>query len=682
MAVRCNVIGEGLVRTAGSFLDGSSDFTIMFKARINSRLASPSDYRQFWLLGDGNIATSYIAIYDGEDSVGLEADNGIGTYVSQYSSAGFLVPIWYDFLIIYDNTANTLSFYINGWLLGALGIELNAAAFAAERLGYNLIGDEESDLDIEYYRSWNTILTEAEYELERCSTAAVKATNLFCDTPLVSDLLDDSGNGRDWTAVGSTSFVTGATLEDGAPTNIDATLATPLVPGVTIFKNAVDAGVNPPLWYSYTPVDDETLVALMAIGQQGVSATNYNAKIDVFTGPASAPVTWFSISSTNKSVMPHVIPGTLFLFRITAPTATITPATLTLYFEIGPNEPLPAGTLLVPFDLPTLGRPGVAIGRGGTGVSNVLGVRFPLAAGEAGDCLDLNGNMLISDGPTTKLYDSDFNLLATLVMNTNGTKDLIRAHQPNGKFYAMTNAAPPVPTHKISEAGAIEQTWNVTISAPPIVIQCIAPSMDETILYFSGNPGAIRRWDLAGSVILSNLVAAPVGHTCGSLLILADDAILAFWQPTVHTVPPTSFVRRYDSSGATIQTYSIEGNSDRLASEPNSFTSFWVWSKTENAGGLFQHIRLSDGVVLERIDTKEFGSFRPGEAETPTLGALYGNEESCPFFLLRVATGPEPPVPPVEVLELSGLYYIEKRKKDDTLWIDPVNGLTQARKIP
>jgi len=108
--------------------------------------------------------------------------------------------------LAYRRAASTQQYYINGRLIGSATVNLITATFGEIWLGDDSYGNA-AEAEFQYFREWDTGLTANEINLERLSAIVVKTANLVTDTPLVSDLLDISGNGNHWTAVGSPIFV-------------------------------------------------------------------------------------------------------------------------------------------------------------------------------------------------------------------------------------------------------------------------------------------------------------------------------------------------------------------------------------------------------------------------------------------------------------------------------------------
>jgi hypothetical protein len=169
----------------------------------------------------------------------------------------------------------------------------------------------------------------------------------------------------------------------------------------------------------------------------------------------------------------------------------------------------------------------------------------PLPAGEAGDTL-ASGVMAIEEfaDPSVKLFDADFNPIATVSINTQTTAGSIRANRTLNKFFAVSKAANPDEVKAIGPDGTVSATYPITDVNN---IRAIAVSNDQSILHFShtGNIAAIFRWDLVGGSVLSDLVNLGTSTNIFDIIVLADDTVLALWSNGAGSVR----ARRYNAGG-------------------------------------------------------------------------------------------------------------------------------------
>lgn len=209
MSVRTTANNQGVVRTAGLFLNGT-DFTYVYWSRYITDTGAVGKYRTLHVLGDATFATQYAWEGSQANLNDFSFDSvGTGSKFSTYFPFR-VVDQWYHTAIVYDDTAKTIEVYINGYLFDTItGVDFSTTTFAAERLGYDTAGGNTDywNMEFQYYRSWTTKLTATEIRAEMNSTTVVKTASLFVNTPLTSstDLADLSGGGRDWSANGSIS---------------------------------------------------------------------------------------------------------------------------------------------------------------------------------------------------------------------------------------------------------------------------------------------------------------------------------------------------------------------------------------------------------------------------------------------------------------------------------------------
>jgi hypothetical protein len=137
------------------------------------------------------------------------------------------------------------------------------------------------------------------------------------------------------------------------------------------------------------------------------------------------------------------------------------------------------------------------------------------------------------------------------------------------------------------------------------------------------------------------LVSGIAGYNAHDILVLADDTILV----TYHTSSPDDvFVKRYNASGTTLNTYSFPTaimdptGPPRLAYALEA-DHFWIWihNQTDDLYGIshFKKVRVSDGVIVvdRRQANFETGLYDGDETTDPV--ARFGISTSCPFFLTR-----------------------------------------------
>jgi len=202
MALQAHTLGGALSRTS-DVPAASGDYTCTFWAKFVSIAGTGGAYRPLFVLAKPDY-TQYVAIF-GVSPVTeypyLEGWDGVNnpTTVSLHRPIG----VWAAYTYTRSGTTHTLR--VNGG--DAASFTFNAAALTLSEAW--LAGDTDGETafaQVQGFREWNTALTEAEILAELRSTTVVKTATLVTNTPLVSDLLDDTVNTNDWTASGTTSF--------------------------------------------------------------------------------------------------------------------------------------------------------------------------------------------------------------------------------------------------------------------------------------------------------------------------------------------------------------------------------------------------------------------------------------------------------------------------------------------
>jgi len=434
--------------------------------------------------------------------------------------------------------------------------------------------------------------------------------------------------------------------------------ATPITSLPYTDSDSVTAGS--PKWYLYTaptPLDQ------VAVGMYTYSADRIGGALAVATGVFSPnATTQFTFSSTiKKPIQIATAAGVAYYIKVTTPLGT---HAYTLSVYAGPNLPAPVGSFFIPDD--TVNFPLVLIsGTDGTPLQFVS----PFPAGETGDIIATSahiGRILVHDRATDHLvlYDPRLTVLADLPYGpgTGRVCPIQTNHALTSKFYV---SLPVDPAHgnkqtvtTVTSAGAFgPTTWVLPNTNTSGAVNGMAPSLDESVLYVvnvvtQSNLVAapVQRWDLVNSVMLTDLAAGVATYYTMGILVLADSTVVVLYENSNSAIAP--FVRRYDPSGATLNTYTFpntRSGDTRLASALDDPTSFWVWTKVlagaaPTGYSRFTNVRASDGTVLTTFDAAQYelGIDNVAGAPAPDPQPRFGHSESCPFLLLRVPYPLEP----------------------------------------
>ena len=406
------------------------------------------------------------------------------------------------------------------------------------------------------------------------------------------------------------------------------------------------------LWYKYTaPTPAPSVIGVFVYS----TVTPVPVRLTVFSPDAVTNYPpWDSFTLiANKAIQIPVQAGVSYYFNPRGVAGAYSISVVT-----GPaTSVVPAGSILINDDEPGSGGDSWPVALLSITDGAVLSFIHPFPAGENADVIATGahlGRILIHDrfGGGLNLYDPQLTLLTSLTYAT----------PSNGRCPIRTNKALPTKFYvgkpidadhsnlatvtTVTSAGAFGPT---TWVLPAAGLLGIAPSRDETILYHIGQTSAtnapIKCWDLVNNVALTDL-AVGLGssyRTQDDILVLDDGTIVVTYEHTTASNPP--LVYRYSANGTVLMSVTMTGSRSadiRLAYALDDPVSFWVWSKLGGTSR-FTNLRASDGAVLATFDAVEFERGRYDAATTPTPLARFGHSESCPFLILRVAVGVQPP---------------------------------------
>ncbi len=261
---------------------------------------------------------------------------------------------------------------------------------------------------------------------------------------------------------------------------------------------------------------------------------------------------------------------------------------------------------------------------------------------------------------------------------------MIRTCQGTGRFWWTKDTGATVTAQYLDPDGTPGPAFTLTGSTS---CRALCANNDETILYYvrGGSGGAVKRWDLVNDLALADFIAAPANHNAQDILILSDDSIIVLWSSTLDG---TSHATQYNAAAVELNdfdfsSYNTSNNSPpRLAYSLDLEDEFWVYLHElldSNRGiALFVKVTIPTSVFTE-VRHVEYN--RATYASTLTVSApedilsRNGPSNSCPFFIITL--GDAPPS-----TELSGIYFINPVKRNDTVYLDAAAGTTEDREIP
>lgn len=250
MAAVVTVLGENLIRTTG-IAPGSGDYTCTFWWRMT---AAETD-AVIWYNGNDptTLYTTYVVahlVVSGGTKVVFHVGLNSADQASALSS--FNVDQWYR--IGYVRSGTSHRWYFDGALVSTLTADFSTATDPIDTiiLFDDGFGAAQPNMEIAYFREWDTALTLPQMTFEWSRQTPFITADLWSDATFQTNGDDDSGNNRDWTPTGSTSFVA---LPDAGgvagATEILLSLCLSPLPPYTDSQNVWNAGAND-VWYKIT----------------------------------------------------------------------------------------------------------------------------------------------------------------------------------------------------------------------------------------------------------------------------------------------------------------------------------------------------------------------------------------------------------------------------------------------
>ena len=203
MAIRLDASGDSLSRATGLLAFGSLTTTWWFY-----RVAViGSDDTMWYVSADSGVGSGYLGCYLNANRVWIDSDLGGGGIMGTNDLS---LATWYRAAEVFDNTADTITFYVNG--VQEAQSTGNTGTFTP---GYETFGRPTSfNGRVAAIKTWTAALTLADINQEHTQYLPVRTTNLHRVTPCLkhTDLVDYSGvSGVAWTANGTLA------TEDGPP---------------------------------------------------------------------------------------------------------------------------------------------------------------------------------------------------------------------------------------------------------------------------------------------------------------------------------------------------------------------------------------------------------------------------------------------------------------------------------
>lgn len=639
MSAVFNASGDGL--TQSNNVAATSPYTGMCWAKITSSFA-PADY--ITVFGRQNVAgDQYAGCFAYNDGVGLFFEVDIQNHVPTVLSLNgpyLTLNQWTH--IAYVFTGATHRFYLDGVLIASGSLSLASSAFTDLKMGFDgFLGVE--GIETSNFREWNDGLNTPEVQSEMNSSIPFTVTNLVTDTPLESDLLDDSGNGNNWSSVGSVSFGTSIAI----PTNaspVGAIDITTLPYGVS--QDMYVDGVMFDAWYKHTGTGTYCL-GIWGFG----NLTDFFPRVRVYE---SDGITQFpAVGAIDIDNVPLQVPftiGVTLLFRYSPSGTEAAPGTLNVNAELSPGETIPLGSICVPDDNDAGGFHLAILSAIDGDDYHVLNFKeFPCS--ENADILD-NGMILVHDKSDNTLHIrnadyTEFMSLGSFVLAS--TFGCIRQCRGTQRWWVLYLAASTYRVRFVQDDGTLGTAHDVAALASAQDPDSLAVSNDEATLYYGENTtGArtVQSFNLLTDTLIGTFATAPTGdHAAVDILVLSDDSVVVYW---ARGLTFDIIVTQYSAAGATLTTKNLgsafiypSGIRGRMAYSLDDPNSVWVWTHVDSPAGVsrFQEIELATGNILTEIDQQQYeeGEYNSVQTDTPVR---FGNSFSCPFWVATQGVAP------------------------------------------
>ncbi len=682
--------GDFCVQAPATWFDPTQSFTVAFKFRPGSTTPSGGKFWNVWIM-QATGPDPYIFFGSQINSTDLYAEIFDGTSFLDTGNTAAVASTWANIWLVYDSGTHITTLYIGGVSVGTIAKDLSTVAWNTDAQEIHIGGESFGDLEMSYLRVWQAAKTPVQLAIEAANISAVDTVGLLSDTPLQTSI-DLTSHNNTLTQFMATGTVVTDTANDpllsvvtGPPTNIDPTTATTVTLDSAFFQDTLTAGSATTTWTKCVATADEDWTAIAF----GVFGGTYLPLVTVFEGLANAqsntPLLNLS-SQTNRPIQFPVTSGQTYYFQ-NLRNGAVTPATLIASVVRMLDLTIDVGTICINDD--AVGYPLVFVERiQGYPIGALQGA----PAGEAVDCLPSGIAALLNDddtGDTLTLVQGttilgDFNLGGESFDRVSSDQDqtfYVGSHRNSG-----TNLGQII---TISDAGVIGPTsWDL----PQTGMQSIGVNAAGTLAYYctsNANNQAIRRFDLANNVALTNLVAGIANYAAGKdIIVMADNTILVAYAKGSATIDVK--LVQYATDGSVVLSTSFGSNFSRTGdvrlARAIEAGHVWVWVHLATPFGFdqFYRVRLSDGAVVETVPNSgdssveyETGQYQPVATNTPVRS---GHSESCGFYINRVG-GPLPPAPlrltqlPLEVAYDYAM--LQPFIKGGGLnWVTPVKALT------
>lgn len=642
--------GSYVEQTSG-LIPFTSDGTWMFWWKPLSVAPALSQQIPFLRANAGEtVVAGIFSDLDGSPGWGLAVTND-GVTIHLVDGQGFEVDRWMH--VAYVKSGNTHSLYKNGQFMGSVSVNVSAGTITRQNAGGDSHPATVGDHELYGFKQWDDNLSQAEVQYEmNATTPWQQLSDLYSYSLFDSNLLDQSGNGHDWTAVGSPTFGTSLAIPSAAiPAGaIDITGALP-------YSDATDLAVAGAIafdrWYQRTAQNGEEVW-----GGWGFGVLTGEADPTTSTWTGGGATSYLNINADNVPFQMPVVQGTTYYFRVRPDTDDRTSPSFPLTFSLlpSPQETVPLGSIAVNDD--SEGFPLTLLSSVDGDDFHVLDFVTPFPSGEAADVLD-DGTVLVHDNANQRMVG--FNASYVQQFSLSGYVDpsalgIVRTCRGTQRFWVLNEPGADILARYITSAGVEGPAHTLGVGST-VRAQTLCVANDESVLYFSvgGGPnnGKIQAFDLLTDTLMGDFAAAQSGYLISDLLCLSDGSIVALYSNS--TTDHVQLIQ-YNAAGAILATVDLgsdnqfpSGTPPRAAYSMDDPNTVWVWQHPASTPfvSLFREIRLSDGSTVRAVQSQEYEG---GEyfADATSDPVRFGNSFSCPFWVATqgfTPPGPEPPTP-------------------------------------
>lgn len=633
-----------IINTTTNLVSAATDYCCCFWYQQSFYATAPAYTAPFATI-DAGYTTWALVISDQGFSTGLSGV-WVANSITGANTPEIVLPLNTPVHLAYRRFGTTHQFLVNGYIVGTTVLDISANVWAEMLLGNDRFSVVSAPLIFWDFKEWTNSKSVGTVREEMAAYGTVVSSSglqRFC--PLVSDLLDDSGNGFDFTGAGNFSFVANPTL----PLNLTPAAAT-VISSLPYEVNLPET-YNLPFWLRYTPQPGDRYLGAWNFGGLGA----YEPTTYIWTGDGTIEwpdASWQTIGVNVPLQTPLVVGQTIYLEARTNFGAAFASLDVSILPE--PNTPAPiGGAFFVTDDSPGYGAALISASDG-----HVYQFKYPgYPASDIGTNL-VEGSKrillvsdLVGDDPSLFLneiyiYDADLSLVTTLARGSDGI-DGCTSNKVD-TFYLDFNPSGAVDHYvkRLSEDGVLDSTIIGPITGTTVTTaMAMAVSPDESILYYqrSGNNlGAIRQWDLVNNVALADLIASPGAGWfmlgAGCLITLPDGSLIGGFDQFLSGAG--GFLRRYAPDGTVLWSFDVGALGIDYHGAKLSYGANWpddIWFVAHFTGGHSQFFNLAtaDGSTIDAFTAPTFsiGTYDPVESATPE--ARFGPAPSCMFVMLQ-----------------------------------------------